>query len=241
MNHESPTIGELREIIASVRCYLERELELGIETIPFGEQRSAPQETVQAIIPEFADARMAMDMETLRKDALACERCPLQATRQNVVFGIGNEQADLVFVGEAPGANEDRMGEPFVGRAGQLLTNIIRAIKLKREDVYILNVLKCRPPANRNPQPPEIEQCAPFLQRQLELIQPKVICTLGKFAAQALLNTAEPISRLRGHFHTYHGIPLMPTYHPAFLLRNPDAKRDVWEDVQKVQARLNAQ
>jgi DNA polymerase len=155
-----------------------------------------------------------------------------------VVFGVGNPRAALMFVGEAPGFDEDRQGEPFVGAAGQLLTRIIAAIKLRREDVYIANILKCRPPNNRNPKPDEIALCRPYLDRQIELIRPRVICALGKFAAQTLLASDAPISRLRGRFHDYRGIPVMPTYHPAYLLRNPDGKRAVWEDMQQIQARL---
>ena len=155
-----------------------------------------------------------------------------------LVFGEGNPEADLVFVGEAPGADEDAQGRPFVGRAGQLLTKIIVAMGLKREEVYICNILKCRPPGNRNPQPEEIAACEPFLIRQLEAIRPRVICALGTFAAHTLLKSEAPISVLRGRFHSYQGIPLMPTYHPAYLLRNPGAKKQVWEDVQMIMKTL---
>ena len=175
-------------------------------------------------------------MSPFRATVESCQKCPLCQTRTNTVFGAGSEQAKLVFVGEAPGADEDRQGEPFVGRAGQKLTQIIEAIGLSRPEVYIANVLKCRPPGNRNPLPEEIQACEPYLIAQLRLIKPKVICALGGFAAQTLLHTAQGISRLRGRFHTYQGIKLMPTYHPAYLLRNARSKRDVWEDVQKVRA-----
>jgi DNA polymerase len=154
------------------------------------------------------------------------------------VFGVGNPNADLMFVGEAPGADEDEQGEPFVGRAGQLLTKIIEAIGLRREDVYIANVIKCRPPANRNPEPDEVEQCQPFLFRQIDAIKPRVIVALGKFAAQSLLQTTDPITRVRGRTFTYRGATLIPTFHPAYLLRNPSAKREVWEDMKKVRAIL---
>lgn len=167
-----------------------------------------------------------------------CRRCPLHRTRHSLVFGEGNPEADLVFVGEAPGADEDEQGRPFVGRAGQLLTKIIGAMGLKREEVYICNILKCRPPGNRNPQPEEIAPCEPFLIRQLEAIRPRVICALGTFAAHTLLKSEAPISVLRGRFHSYQGIPLMPTYHPAYLLRNPGAKKQVWEDVQMIMKTL---
>ncbi|TSA44625.1 MAG: uracil-DNA glycosylase [Deltaproteobacteria bacterium] len=163
-----------------------------------------------------------------------CRRCPLGALRHRLVFGEGNPGAELVFVGEAPGADEDAQGRPFVGRAGQLLTKIIAAMGLKREDVYICNILKCRPPGNRNPLPDEIAACEPFLIRQIEAIRPRVICALGGFAAQTLLKSDALISALRGRFHQYQGIPLMPTYHPAYLLRNPGAKKQVWEDVQAI-------
>jgi DNA polymerase len=171
-----------------------------------------------------------------------CSRCKLHTLgRKQVVFGVGNPQADLMFVGEAPGADEDIQGEPFVGRAGQLLTKIIEAIELKREDVYIANVIKCRPPGNRNPEPDEVEQCEPFLFRQIDAIKPTVIVALGKFAAQCLLKTEAPISSIRGREFAYRDAILIPTYHPAYLLRNPSAKRDVWEDMKRVRAILNGQ
>jgi DNA polymerase len=169
-----------------------------------------------------------------------CSRCKLHTLgRKQIVFGVGNPNADLMFVGEAPGADEDIQGEPFVGRAGQLLTKIIEAIGLKREDVYIANVIKCRPPGNRNPEPDEVEQCEPFLFRQIDTIKPKVIVALGKFAAQCLLKTDEPISRLRGREYQYRDAILMPTFHPAYLLRNPSSKREVWDDMKRVRDILN--
>jgi len=162
-----------------------------------------------------------------------CQLCPLGKTRKNLVFGVGNPEARIVFVGEAPGADEDEQGLPFVGRAGQLLTDIIvKGMKIQRKDVYICNILKCRPPNNRNPLPEEIGKCEPFLKKQLRIIAPEMICALGTFAAKTLLNTDIPISTLRGRFHLYEGIKLMPTYHPAYLLRNPSAKKLVWEDIQ---------
>ncbi|MCX5885179.1 MAG: uracil-DNA glycosylase [Proteobacteria bacterium] len=174
-------------------------------------------------------------LEELRKRIGNCTRCKLHAQRKNIVFGVGNPDARLVFVGEGPGRDEDIQGEPFVGKAGQLLTRIILAIGLKREEVYIANIVKCRPPENRNPQPDEIKACEPFLFKQLDIIQPKIICALGNFAAQTLLMTGEKITKLRGRFHNFKGIKLMPTYHPAFLLRNPNMKREVWEDMQMIQ------
>ena len=169
----------------------------------------------------------------------ACTRCKLHTLgRKQVVFGVGNPDADLMFVGEAPGADEDQQGEPFVGRAGQLLTKIIEAIGLSREQVYIANIIKCRPPGNRNPEPDEVEQCEPFLFQQVAAIKPKVIVALGKFAAQSLLRTTDPITRLRGRPFNYRGAILIPTFHPAYLLRNPSAKREVWDDMKKVRGIL---
>jgi len=175
----------------------------------------------------------------LKEDIGDCTRCKLHALgRRQVVFGVGNPSADLMFVGEAPGADEDVQGVPFVGRAGQLLTKIIEAISLRREDVYIANVIKCRPPQNRNPEPDEIDTCEPFLFRQIDLIKPKVIVALGKFGAQTLLRTEEPISRLRGRVFDFRGAKLIPTFHPAYLLRNPASKREVWEDMKLVKRLL---
>lgn len=173
-------------------------------------------------------------LEELRHEMLTCHKCPLGKTRTNLVFGVGAPMANLMFVGEAPGRDEDIQGEPFVGRAGQLLTKIIEAIGLKRSDVYIANVLKCRPPGNRNPLPEEIALCMPYLLKQIGMIQPKVLCALGTFAAQTLLNTKAPVGTLRGKFHDYQSIPMMVTFHPAYLLRNPNDKAKVWEDMKKV-------
>jgi len=174
----------------------------------------------------------------LEKLALVCEKCRLAKTRTQVVYGVGNPKADLMFVGEAPGRDEDIQGKPFVGRAGQLLTDIIKAMKLTRDDVYIANVIKCRPPENRNPEPDELEACRPWIRRQIELIQPKVIVTLGRIPLQSLTEKGYAISSVRGQWLEYNGIKLMPTYHPAYLLRNPAAKKDVWSDMKKVMAEL---
>ena len=164
-----------------------------------------------------------------------CQRCKLAGARKNIVFGQGNPNAALMFVGEAPGADEDEQGLAFVGRAGQLLTDIIeKGLKMPRADVFIANVLMCRPPGNRNPEPDEILSCQPFLEKKIELIRPRVLVGLGKFAGQWLLKTAEPISRIRGRVGDYHGIKVVPTYHPAYLLRTPSAKKDVWEDMKLV-------
>ena len=179
--------------------------------------------------------RTVQTLEELRAEIGDCRRCKLCQGRTHIVFGVGNPHSELVFVGEGPGRDEDLKGEPFVGRAGQLLTEIItKGMKMRREDVYICNVVKCRPPENRNPEPDEIAACEPFLVKQLELIQPRWIVALGAFAAQTLLKTKTPISRLRGNWHTYQGIQVMPTLHPAYLLRNPADKRLVWQDIQAV-------
>jgi len=178
-------------------------------------------------------------LEDIRTDLGDCHRCGLSSGRRYIVFGSGEPKARLVFIGEGPGYEEDRQGEPFVGAAGQLLTKIIHAIGLTRDKVYICNVVKCRPPGNRNPLPDEIARCLPFLKRQLSSIRPAVICTLGSVATQALLDVETPISRLRGRFHDYRGVPVMPTYHPAYLLRSPERKRDVWEDMKQVMSRID--
>ena len=185
--------------------------------------------------PENAsDEKPVVSLNDLCRIVTDCQLCQLSTTRKNIVFGDGNPNAKIVFVGEAPGADEDAQGLPFVGRAGQLLTSIITAMGLNRKEVYICNILKCRPPGNRNPLPEEIRFCEPFLKHQLLLISPQIICALGSFAAKTLLRTETPITQLRGRFHSYAGIPLMPTYHPAYLLRNPSAKKQVWEDVQMI-------
>jgi uracil-DNA glycosylase family 4 len=173
-------------------------------------------------------------LDVIRADLGDCQRCKLSPSRKNIVFGSGDPHAELMFVGEAPGADEDEQGQPFVGRAGQLLTKIIEAIGLRREEVYICNILKCRPPGNRNPEADEIASCEPFLLRQIASVKPKVICGLGAFGAQTLLRTTESIGRLRGRLIDYRGAKLMATFHPAYLLRNPIEKRKVWEDMQIV-------
>ncbi len=173
-------------------------------------------------------------LEDIKRDLKGCRRCALAEGRNTIVFGEGNAAAALLFVGEGPGEEEDKQARPFVGAAGQLLDRIIVAMGMKRADTYIANVVKCRPPKNRAPRPEEVAACAPFLARQIEAIRPKVICALGASAAQHLLKTDVPVSALRGHFHDYNGIPVMVTYHPAYLLRNPAAKKQVWEDVQKI-------
>ena len=210
--------GELNHLIEQLRAHLEFQQQFGVQDLALD-----------------ADLLRERTLQDLRGEIGECRRCKLGATRTNLVFGDGNPRARLVFVGEGPGREEDLQGLPFVGRAGQLLTRIIEAIGLKRSQVYICNIVKCRPPGNRNPEPDEIAACEPFLIQQLQIIRPRIICALGKFAAQTLLRTDTPISRLRGRFHSYQGIKLMPTFHPAFLLRNPHMKRLVWEDMQIVQ------
>jgi uracil-DNA glycosylase len=211
---------ELREIVGQVRAYLARQQELGLEHTDL----RWPE-------PAAPSAAARLTLEQVRAELGECTRCKLHRHRKQIVFGVGNPNTGLVFVGEAPGADEDAQGEPFVGRAGQLLTKIIEAMGMRREDVYICNIIKCRPPNNRTPESDEIVACQPFLWEQLRAIGPRFICALGGPAAQTLLQTKEPISRLRGRFHDYHGIPLLPTFHPAFLLRNPNEKKTVWEDM----------
>jgi uracil-DNA glycosylase family 4 len=179
-----------------------------------------------------------LQLEVIRAEIGDCQRCKLAPTRTNIVFGSGNPNAELMFVGEAPGYDEDKQGLPFVGRAGQLLTKIIESINLKREDVYICNVLKCRPPDNRNPEPDEVGSCNPFLRMQLAAIRPKIVCCLGTFAAQTVLQTAAPISKLRGRFFDMDGMRVIATFHPAYLLRSPEKKREVWEDMKQIRAEL---
>lgn len=216
--------GELSEIITAVKSYIEYERSFGTDEFFIkGVLRKSP-----------AMAGNGARLEELKKEVLRCRGCPLHKTRLNVVFGSGSPDAHLVFVGEAPGQDEDIQGLPFVGRAGQLLTKIIEAMGLKREDVYIANILKCRPPNNRAPLPAEILACSDNVRRQIGIINPKAICTLGKFASQTLLKTETPISALRGHFHEYNGIKVMPTYHPAYLLRNPHDKKLVWADMKQI-------
>jgi DNA polymerase len=196
-------------------------------------ERVPPAARVAAAAPSWQRHPSASrSLGELHDDYAACQRCALGATRTHFVFGTGNPDADVMFVGEAPGRDEDLQGEPFVGRAGQLLNKILEAIGFRREEVYIANILKCRPPGNRDPQPTEIVSCEPILQRQIELIRPLILCSLGSFAARTLLATSAGITKLRGKVHEYRGIPLVPTFHPAALLRNPQWKRPTWEDVQ---------
>jgi len=206
---------------------------------PESETEAVSAEPAPELVPVVLSRSTAEALQGIRDEIGDCTRCKLHTLgRRQIVFGVGNPDADLMFVGEAPGADEDVQGIPFVGRAGQLLTKIIEAIGLRREDVYIANVIKCRPPENRNPEPDEVEMCEGFLFQQIDRIKPKVIVALGTFAAKALLKTQDSISRLRGRTYDYRGATLIPTFHPAFLLRSPDRKRDVWEDMKKARAIL---
>ncbi len=198
-----------------------------------GEQFILPASMVPPaqVDPVARKSEVSARLEAYRLEICECQNCPLGQTRGNFVFGSGSADAGIMFIGEAPGADEDRQGLPFVGKAGQLLTKIIEAMGLRREQVYICNVLKCRPPGNRDPNPEEITACEPYLKRQIEIVQPRIICTLGRISTQALLKTGAPMRSLRGMLHEYEGIPLIATYHPAALLRNPQWKRGAWEDM----------
>lgn len=233
-------------LVSSLKTYLNALQESGMDGIPISMAGTAPiPDEVSPTALEQVTLHPAVaihpqeSLEKIRKNLGDCQRCNLGTIRKNLVFGVGNPQARLVFVGEGPGADEDLKGEPFVGEAGQVLSRIITAMGLKREDVYICNVVKCRPPGNRDPEADEIAACSPFLLRQIQSIRPEVIVALGKFASQTLLDTKESISKLRGKFRDFHDIPLMPTFHPSFLLRkqregNMDSFWQVWDDMTQV-------
>jgi uracil-DNA glycosylase family 4 len=225
----SKPVEEFREIVSQLRKLMVANMEMGLE---------AP--TLSTSTLNYLDSRPSdfASLEDLRNYIGDCKRCKLGDGRTNLVFGEGSPKAGLVFVGEGPGREEDHAGYPFVGEAGRLLTKIIKAMGLSREEVYICNVVKCRPPKNRDPKEDEIETCLPFLKAQLNLIRPQVVCTLGRIAAQTLLGREFKITRERGRWHSFMDIPLMPTYHPAYLLRNPSAKRQVWDDIQKIMKHL---
>jgi len=209
-----------QEIIDDLRSYLEYMREMGITELPTSESNSG--------------GVLSPTLEEIRRELGDCRRCKLHRTRRTIVFGEGNKNAKLMIVGEGPGYEEDVQGKPFVGKAGQLLTKILHSIHFQREEVYITNIIKCRPPQNRNPEPNEIQSCYPFLIKQIHAIQPQIICALGTFAAQTLLKTDAKITNLRGRFYEFAGIKLLPTYHPAYLLRNPERKREVWEDMKQI-------
>jgi len=218
---------KVQEIVADLKAYLEYLKGMGIEALPVAEEKA------EKMIPSEA-LTLAPTLEEIREELGDCKRCKLHRTRRTIVFGEGNKKAKLMFIGEGPGYDEDVQGRPFVGKAGQLLTKIIQSIHFERGEVYIANIIKCRPPQNRNPEPDEIGSCSPFLIKQIQAIQPKIICALGTFAAQTLLQTDAKITSLRGRTFDLEGIKVLPTYHPAFLLRNPDKKREVWEDMKQI-------
>jgi len=242
---ESNDVEEFAALTISLKRHLERRQRAGIRFMPkdnptqmkpvIVKEESLLGGTVDDLFADTAEAMQAQTLDQLRAAIGDCQRCKLCSGRTHIVFGVGNPHAKLMFVGEGPGRDEDLQGEPFVGRAGQLLTDIItKGMGMKREDVYICNVVKCRPPENRNPEPDEVAACEPFLKKQIDIIRPKIIVALGKFAVQALLQSKVPITKLRGKWHSYHGIKLMPTFHTAYLLRNPADKKWVWEDIKKV-------
>ena len=200
--------------------------------------QSAPAETTAPTVPPPPVQTDAADIPELQKNVMQCRMCKLANTRKNIVFGEGNPQARLMFIGEAPGADEDESGRPFVGRAGQLLTKMINAMQFTREEVYIANVIKCRPPFNRNPEPDEVACCMPFLEEQIRLVNPECIVLLGAIATRFLLKHEGAMGKIRGTWQSYKNIPVMVTYHPSFLLRTESAKRDAWQDLQKVMAKF---
>jgi uracil-DNA glycosylase len=236
---------DLATLVIALRRHLQRQERVGIRVLSMGEtlqtnslaaaKGNLLSGTEGDLFSNSSETYTAKNLEELREAIGDCRRCKLWSGRTHLVFGVGNPKAQLMFIGEGPGRDEDLQGEPFVGRAGQLLTDIItKGMGLKRQDVYIANVVKCRPPQNRNPEPDEVASCEPFLKKQIDLIRPEIIIALGKFAVQTLLQTKAPITKLRGNWHSYHGIKLMPTFHPAYLLRNPGDKKLVWEDIKKV-------
>jgi len=224
-NRQEPSVGQDARLL--LRKYITQQMELGYREVYL----SPP--------PPGVEITPRNRLEGLYEGIRDCQRCPLGKTRKNLVFGEGNPQAELLFVGEAPGADEDRLGRPFVGRAGQLLNRMLESIDLARGDVYIANILKCRPPGNRDPLPSEVALCRPYLDRQIEIIDPQVICALGRVAAQTLLDTKRSLGELRGFFHLFRGRKLLVTYHPAALLRNPHLKRPAWEDLKLLRAQLD--
>jgi len=247
---ESSRQDQVRELVSGLRAWVEDLASSGVDGFPRSSERrdTAPRSSSAAAMAKDTSsaAKLALDhgeqagaLATIRDEIGDCRRCKLCHGRTNIVFGVGNPGARVMFVGEGPGEDEDRRGEPFVGRAGQLLTDIItNGMGLRRQDVYIANVVKCRPPNNRNPEPDEIAACQPFLVNQVAVIRPRVIVALGKFAAQTLLQTTTPISRLRGQWHEFRGVRVMPTFHPSYLLRSPSEKKLAWQDIQQVMAEL---
>lgn len=218
------------EIIEDLKCYLEYLKQMGVESLPAA--------VTPAVKEAPASAVIHLTLKEVREELGDCRRCKLHRGRRTLVFGEGNEKAKLMFVGEGPGYDEDVQGRPFVGKAGQLLTKIIQSIQLEREEVYIANIVKCRPPQNRTPEPDEILACRPFVLKQIAAVRPRIICCLGAVAAQALLQTTDKITALRGRPFDWNGIRVIPTYHPAYLLRNPERKREVLEDMKRIAAWL---
>ena len=232
--------AELAAAVSELRAYLNWAGEGGPLMVSFPSASPSPSPSTSTLpSPSTSMPKLPIvSLESVRSEMGECTLCKLHKGRHTIVFGVGNPQARLMFVGEAPGEDEDLKGEPFVGKAGQLLTKMIEAMGLGREDVYICNTVKCRPPNNRNPEPEELAACEPFLKGQLASVKPEAIVTLGKFAAQALLRDQTPITRLRGQWREYEGIPVMPTFHPAYLLRSPQEKGKVWDDLQSVMKKL---
>lgn len=215
-------MNELKDFIDDLKFHLDYLKRIGIEYLFMQKNKK----------------KNILSLEEIKMKLGDCKRCRLHQSRKSIVFGEGNENAKLMIIGEAPGFDEDLQGRPFVGKAGQLLTRILQSINLQREEIYITNVVKCRPPQNRNPRPDEIDSCNPFLMMQIKTISPKIICALGTFSAQTLLKTDEKITTLRGKIYNLEGIKVIPTYHPAYLLRNPDKKREVWEDMKLISKML---
>lgn len=236
-----------KEILIDLKCYLEYLRGLGVtefllssngyEMIYPSRNTTIPETVLEPLVP-YQKGKMSQaefkGLQEIQRELENCQRCKLHRTRRTIVFGEGNPQARLMVIGEGPGYDEDVQGRPFVGKAGQLLTRILQSIGIKREEVYITNIIKCRPPQNRNPEPDEIEHCHPFLLKQIEVIWPKIILALGTFSAQTLLRTDAKITALRGKVYDFSGIQVYPTYHPAYLLRNPEKKREVWEDMKQI-------
>lgn len=229
---------ELLEVVGSLKGYLLKAVDTGGKVRMFSTARTTKADAPGEVESSGEVKSRVEQLAALEEELRSCRRCPLWTTRRTVVFGEGNPDARLMFVGEGPGEEEDRQERPFVGRAGQLLTRIINAMGLSRDDVYIANIVKCRPPGNRVPDQEEKDACTPYLCRQVEIIKPRVICALGSVAARFFLKTEAAVSVLRGRFHSLGSIDLMATYHPAYLLRNPNAKKQVWEDVQEIMKRL---
>ncbi|VAX17321.1 Uracil-DNA glycosylase, family 4 [hydrothermal vent metagenome] len=234
MNNKGQILAKLSSLrleLETLRLYGKNEIEGIIPDDIIKRLNSAP-------VMEKEKTTKEETLDDVMAEVSACKKCELSGTRINTVFGVGNPNADLMFIGEAPGAEEDKRAEPFVGRAGKLLTKMIEAMGLTRNDIYIANILKCRPPENRNPLPAEVELCEHYLTRQIDAIRPKFICALGAVSAKTLLKTKEPISKLRGSFYSYHGTPLLPTFHPAYLLRNPAEKKNAWADLKLLMEKL---